>query len=676
MTTTDCTWLINGFDLDQLSYGLLAATVWRGKISARRSTAVVPGRHGVVTTGMPPTWDEALVSITHAAQESSQADLEAAVNRLLTVLTQPELVLTRISGGIVASAKAELVSVDPGADFLAGSWAETVAVLAIPDVFFVEAAASSTVAFATDLVGAEITGLRGSSAPVVDAVVRLTGPHVGPLSLTDTGSGTGLAVADAGLAAGEYLFVDAADLRAWRSASADEWVPAGATLPVDYPARGPLQLWPAVEPSREPVAINLATAPSFEAVAASMVVRRNACPRPIATAGWNTTAGTGGTNAVSMPADARFKGGVVRRADWSVAGSGTITASPNANNVTAAVSGETWTHSVRYAVSGNGSAPTVRMTAITNTIVAQGTIDHGDGTFTAWRTVTYTAGGTGTIVLEFNGMSAGGWLLVGDAMSVKSPVQVAWFGGSYSPDPDLAAAWVGAANSSETTLTGAGVAATAMDLALAACISSTAWARSGSRSLRTIPLSPANTTYALIGGSTSGMTGYGITFIPGETYTIIATCRLAAPQTGSLAAGARRIRAYANTGAGNVLISTSEAAPNTAGEHELRLTVTVPLAATSFYVLLYAGSAAGGGDVWWDDPTIVRGIYVGPAFNPHRQPPEGMAVDWDGPADASSQTMYSIALGATVGVVRVHAAGGSGRTGATALTVRAGKAHF
>lgn len=241
---TDYTWLLNGIDLDAASGHLVTATLWRPPVSVRRPRITIPGRHGTAGSGALPVFDEPTMTIS-VRVEGTQHQLEAAVNLLAGQFAQPALILTRSSGGITASAEAELVSADLDQDFTPGRLVTPTAVLAIPGVFFVE----SDQVHGLPLAGQHaIDGLAGSSAPC-SGVLRLAGP-ASAVSIVDHNSGTGVSWSGE-LSAGGFLFVRPRDLRAWLSADAEQWTPGGTDVSggVDYPARGPLQLWPKVDGS-------------------------------------------------------------------------------------------------------------------------------------------------------------------------------------------------------------------------------------------------------------------------------------------------------------------------------------------------------------------------------------------------------------------------------------------
>jgi len=244
---TGYTWLLNGIDLDVETGHLAAVTLWRPPISTRRSPVTIPGMHGSLTSGLPVFEDPQIV-IGIRTTQTTQAALEEAVNMVAALLTQPTLTVTRVSGGLTTSARAELVSADMDNDFLAGGTSAPVAVLSIPGVFFRDTAAVSTdFPFTADLVNQEVATLSGSTGPIGDAVIRITGACTNPV-VTDPGTGTGISYAGT-VASGQYLFMSARPLSARISSSASDWLSGGSDVSpaVSFPAAGRLQLWPVVQ---------------------------------------------------------------------------------------------------------------------------------------------------------------------------------------------------------------------------------------------------------------------------------------------------------------------------------------------------------------------------------------------------------------------------------------------
>lgn len=246
--SSDHTWKLNGIDLDTaLGDGFISdVSIWRPGASTRRSVITLSGIHGAISPGLP-IFDEARANIGLRFVEQSQAALEERVNHIRALFGQPSILLGRVSGGVETSAVAKLESISDD-DYVVGVTNRMVIQLAIPGAFMREAVATSDdLAFSADLVAAEVASLSGSSAPVTDAVVRVTGPAT-TVSVTDPSSGTGIYWAGA-LAAGQYLFLAARPLDARISANAADWTTGGTSelANVSFPAVGRLQLWPVVQ---------------------------------------------------------------------------------------------------------------------------------------------------------------------------------------------------------------------------------------------------------------------------------------------------------------------------------------------------------------------------------------------------------------------------------------------
>ncbi|WP_159794447.1 hypothetical protein [Puerhibacterium puerhi] len=238
----DITWLLSGVDANR--WFIQKGTLWRPPVSVRAATIDVPGRHGVIAPGLP-VFDEPQLNLK-LQPVGPQTSLEEAQAELVALLAAPGLTVTRRSAGAAASAPARLVSLSPD-DFRPGQTAAFSVALAIPGVFLRGPVASSpaTVVASGDTV--EIAHLGVSTGPVADAIVRVTGPAT-TVAVTDVVSGTGLSWAGAALTAGRYLYLDAGTLRAWWSASSSAWTGGtDVTSGLDYPAAGPLQIWPRMQ---------------------------------------------------------------------------------------------------------------------------------------------------------------------------------------------------------------------------------------------------------------------------------------------------------------------------------------------------------------------------------------------------------------------------------------------
>lgn len=232
----------------------------------------------------------------------------------------------------------------------------------------------------------------------------------------------------------------------------------------------------------------------------------------------------------------------------------------------------------------------------------------------------------------------GGTYDIADVLIEASSSLGQYFDGTFSPDPDLTPAWAGAANTSASILTGVGVTSVATVSTNARGVSSSQWAKSGTKSARLIPTSAATDSYTSVGGDLGGLRA-GME--AGKTYTVLGAARLATPQTGTLHSLARKITVWTKVGAADYVTAQSVAAPNIAGEHEVRYTFTVPVGATEAFIRLYNGAAAGGGDVWWDNIALIEGNYTGPYFDGNTPNTSDTFYAWNGAPNASTTSTSS-----------------------------------
>jgi len=241
---TDIGWSLSG--IDAVRWRVQGGSLWRPPVTVRRDTLTIPGRHGVVVTGRPPVFEEPTVTLELLC-EGAQDDLEALANELVGILAMPGLTLGRYSGGLVTSAAAQLVSINPG-EFVPDVGAFFTVALAIPGVFLRAASADSAPVVVTTGTTVTLTTLAGSTAPIADAILRLRGPATA-VQVVDVVTGTGLSWAGSALASGDYLFLNAATLTARRSTDANAWTAGGSdvTGELDYPGPDPLQAWPRME---------------------------------------------------------------------------------------------------------------------------------------------------------------------------------------------------------------------------------------------------------------------------------------------------------------------------------------------------------------------------------------------------------------------------------------------
>lgn len=204
---------------------------------------------------------------------------------------------------------------------------------------------------------------------------------------------------------------------------------------------------------------------------------------------------------------------------------------------------------------------------------------------------------------------------------------------SYAYDLDLTPAWTGTANASASIMRGDQVAGFSA-YNMVGAIKSSRWGLHGS-SVRLIPNVAGNDShvrYSLMPYSPEG-----------KTYTVVATSRLEAAQTGSLA-GSTQMRNIAiditGGGAGTRIHAYSTPPANAAGITEQRLTFTVPQVAgspvTALNVRLYNGASQHNGDVWWDDLLIIEGAYYGDYFDGDTvEPTTDDLIRWAGTPNAS-----------------------------------------
>lgn len=217
---------------------------------------------------------------------------------------------------------------------------------------------------------------------------------------------------------------------------------------------------------------------------------------------------------------------------------------------------------------------------------------------------------------------SGDFIVCDEILMEKSVVVNPWFSGATPAAGDFTYSWSGTANNSPSLMRAPSVtSAVALNTSI---IQSSDWSANGSKSILVQPGQTATTDTAV------SLKGYTL---KNGTYTLLATCRVKAPQTGSLDPNrARRIMLY-YTGVGP---SSSAAAPNTPGVYPLRVTFTVTDAAQYQDMRLYNGASAGGGDIWWDNIMLVEGDYQGDYINPTVTP----LSRWDGTPNASSSVGY------------------------------------
>lgn len=244
-------WLLNGHDLaDVLGLTLTDDTTWRASTTIRRNPITIPGQHGVLSRSIP-VFEEPKVTVDAWVIAASEVALQDAVDQVVALAVQSTLTLTRVSAGVSASARVDLVSIGHSG-YVEDAASRIVMLFAVPGAFFRSAVwTSDDVDFAADLVNVEMPGLSGSTAPIADAVLRVTGPCTNPY-FTDPTTGTGVMYVGA-VAAGEYLYLCPKPVSARISTSPTAWATGGSDVSghVTFPAAGQLQMWPVVQSATE-----------------------------------------------------------------------------------------------------------------------------------------------------------------------------------------------------------------------------------------------------------------------------------------------------------------------------------------------------------------------------------------------------------------------------------------
>jgi len=232
-------WYVNGTDL--ADFGIQRGSVYRSPLTVRGKRLTIPGQHGNAPLGKAPEFEAPPATFQFLIRGTKVDERAFALQALLAL---PRLLLAREDLGLTVTADAELASFTPG-KYLPGNHAYFDASLTLPAVFFRGPLTDSPVVPVSPPQTTTFPTLNGSTAPVTDPVFRFAGP-VTAVQLTDPATLTGLTWAGSGVTSGQYLYLDAGNLRAWRTSSATQWVPGGTdvTSGLDYPPAGLLQMWP------------------------------------------------------------------------------------------------------------------------------------------------------------------------------------------------------------------------------------------------------------------------------------------------------------------------------------------------------------------------------------------------------------------------------------------------
>lgn len=399
---------------------------------------------------------------------------------------------------------------------------------------------------------------------------------------------------------------------------------------------------------------NYATNPSFEAVNGTSEVMRNLAVNAGGAVASNNALGacpshwpgTGNTALIYSGSDASWSlSGKCRRIVWDTAtgtyGTVQIAGWKTAIGSTTGI----YTGRIRYKTDTTHFDQTYASLSDFGSGVSMtswGREQSTDGTWVAWITINVTDVSTILSAARTDmarlTSAVGKYVEISELDVYQGEYQPnrAWFDGQRSPDPDLTASYVGEAHLTPSILSGLRVSGT-NDFAGCRSVASSDWATSGTRSVRIIPIYTTNNPLN---------TPVRATLLPaaqwaGKDITIVGRIRLKEAQKGPLTARARSILVDASNGS-TYWSFYGEPAPNEPGEYIVRCTGRInPGTTNPIPVYLYNGAGVGGGDVWWDDLTIVEGIW--PDLMPFsgRLPYEDpdFTTSWTGSPDTSETTV-------------------------------------
>lgn len=245
----------------------------------------------------------------------------------------------------------------------------------------------------------------------------------------------------------------------------------------------------------------------------------------------------------------------------------------------------------------------------------------------AFNTGASTPGNISSIVATASGLTVGKKFTITRPIAERAPVCGSYFDGTTPAAQGFTYAWAGTANASASRLLGVGV------TGMTGGVQTSGWASDRTNSLLVPGPLTGNDSYSVLAPPVGG-------WIPGESYTVLATMRLAASQTGALHVRARRI-AVVFSDATEVL---SDAAPNEAGTFECRVSFTAPAGPTTTEVRLYNGASRNVGDTWWDGVLITEidsptAPFTGGYFDGASADGLLARFSWLGSADASASQM-------------------------------------
>ena len=159
-------------------------------------------------------------------------------------------------------------------------------------------------------------------------------------------------------------------------------------------------------------------------------------------------------------------------------------------------------------------------------------------------------------------------------------------------------------------------------------------------------------TYVTVAGSTTVLTGHGVSFVPGVTYGVSVTMVVPSPMLspGDGTSPLRRISVYYNTvsGATGGVIRQSNSAPNVAGEHRLTVDFTLPANTVWCEIRVGNGSNNPNDIVYVKDMVLVSSELLGVPrqlalgyFDGSTTPDEDLIPAWSSTANNSTSNLSS-----------------------------------
>jgi hypothetical protein len=254
--------------------------------------------------------------------------------------------------------------------------------------------------------------------------------------------------------------------------------------------------------------------------------------------------------------------------------------------------------------------------------------------------VTRTFGSTGVAadIYVYNVNAVSHIMYVDNVLLEVSSSLQDYFDGDTSNAGDFSYTWTATAHESSSYAYGVGV--NGVDAGTGrVVIQSVDWSGSGTKSARIIPTGTSSLTNSQRGMIVAGtdVTSDAVLLDRNQTYTILATLRLNASQTGTIdSSRARRI--WFSTNGGTSVASASPISTNAAGVYTHSLNITTTSSGVNS-VYLGNGTEAGGGDVWWDNVAVIKGTYSGTYFDGSTSSTSDFDYVWNGLDDESTSAI-------------------------------------